>query len=88
MSWSADATPASTPASHGGGNADSRQAMLPPQAAWRMLRRRTGGNISLATFYRWLENGKVFSIRVGYHIFIPRSAVEEVIDKCLSGRRL
>jgi hypothetical protein len=62
-------------------------AMLSPAAAWRSLCARTGGFIALATFYRWLRNGKVYSIRLGQRIFIPREALDDLIKNCLNGER-
>jgi hypothetical protein len=61
--------------------------MLTPMQAWRMLCRETGGDISRATFYRWLGNGKVCSIRLGYRLFVPRPALEDLIKQCLAGER-
>ena len=61
--------------------------MLSPAAAWRSLCARTGGFITLATFYRWLRNGKVYSIRLGQRIFVPREALDDLIKACLSGER-
>lgn len=62
-------------------------AMLSPVAAWRSLCARTGGCIALVTFYRWVRNGKVFSIRLGQRIFIPREALDDLIKLCLNGER-
>ena len=62
-------------------------AMLVPQNALRILRRRTGGNVSKATFYRWVNSGKVPSIRLGARILIPWPALEELIRKCFEGER-
>ena len=62
-------------------------AMLVPCRAWQILCRRTGGQICRATFYRWVSTGKVYSIRLGYHIFIPAPALEELIKQCLAGER-
>ena len=62
-------------------------SMLVPCRAWQILCRRTGGQICRATFYRWLSTGKVYSIRLGYHIFIPVPALEELIEQCLAGER-
>lgn len=59
--------------------------LLPPTAAWRILRRRTGGHVSRSTFYRWLESGKVFSLRMGSRMYIPWQELQEVIGRCLSG---
>ncbi len=63
------------------------QQMLSPQAAWRVLCRRTGGGISRATFYRWVSSGKLYSVRLGFHIFIPQIALEDMIKQCLEGER-
>jgi hypothetical protein len=62
-------------------------AMLNPTSAWRSLCARTGGSIARVTFYRWLRNGKVYSIRLGQRIFIPEAALEDVIKQCLSGEK-
>jgi excisionase family DNA binding protein len=62
--------------------------MLTPQNARRIVCRRTGGTVSAPTFYRWLSSGKIVSIRLGYHIFIPYYAVDEFIEKCLKGERV
>ncbi|HET7216172.1 MAG TPA: hypothetical protein VFL79_21470 [Terriglobia bacterium] len=59
--------------------------LLPPTAAWRILRRRTGGHISRSTFYRWLDSGKVFSLRMGSRMYVPWQVLQEVIGRCLSG---
>jgi excisionase family DNA binding protein len=58
---------------------------LSTQSAWRILRRRTGGDISRATFYRWLRSGRLSSIRLGFRIYVPLPALDEFIHKCLSG---
>lgn len=63
----------------------TRPHLLPPTAAWRILRRRTGGHVSRSTFYRWLESGKVFSLRMGSRMYVPWQALQEVIGRCLSG---
>ncbi len=56
--------------------------MLIPQTALRMLCHRTGAAISRTTFYRWLASGKIPSIRLGARIFIPRLAIESLIEQC------
>jgi hypothetical protein len=61
--------------------------MLPPMRAWRILCARTGGSIALVTFYRWLRNGRIYSIRMGQRIFIPQPALEDAIKQCLAGER-
>ncbi|HUZ45573.1 MAG TPA: hypothetical protein VMW54_02930 [Terriglobia bacterium] len=65
--------------------AHGRRPLLSPPTAWRILHRRTGGRISRSTFYRWLESGKVYSLRMGTRMYIPWQALEEVIDKCFQG---
>ena len=64
-----------------------RPVMLPPCRAWQLLCRKTGAQVCRATFYRWVSTGKVYSIRLGYHIFIPAPALEELIKQCLAGER-
>ena len=59
--------------------------LLSPTNAWRILRRRTGGHISRSTFYRWLDSGKVYSLRMGSRLYVPWQALQDVIDRCLSG---
>ena len=62
-------------------------AMLSPTRAWRILCARTGGVIALVTFYRWVRNGRVYSIRLGQRIFIPQPALEDLIRQCLIGEK-
>jgi excisionase family DNA binding protein len=62
--------------------------MLTPTHAWRLLCRRTGARISLTTFYRWLNSGRVSAVRVGYRFLVPLPMLEEVIAKCLDGERI
>jgi hypothetical protein len=69
-------------------NVATAPPMLTPQNAWRILCRRTGAQISRATFYRWVSEGKVFSLRLGVHIHIPWPSLEELIQRCLGGARL
>lgn len=63
------------------------QPMLSPSNAWRILCTRTGAGISRATFYRWVSNGKVYSVRLGFRIFIPLSALEDLVKRCEAGDR-
>ena len=63
-------------------------AMLVPQRAWQILCQRTGCQVCRATFYRWISTGSVYSIRLGYHIFIPSAALEDLIKQCLAGERI
>ena len=62
-------------------------AMLPPCRAWQILCQRTGAQVCRATFYRWVSTGSVYSIRLGFRIFIPTPALEELIKLCLAGER-
>ncbi len=62
--------------------------MLTPMHAWRLLCRRTGGNMSLTTFYRWINSGRIGVVRVGARYLIPLPLLEEVIEKCLDGERV
>lgn len=62
-----------------------RAPLLSPPNAWRILCRRTGGHISRSTFYRWLDSGKVYSLRMGSRMYIPWQALQEVIGRCLNG---
>lgn len=61
--------------------------LLSPHNAWRILCRATGGGIARATFYRWLSSGKVYSIRLGFRIFVPWVALDELIKQCREGER-
>jgi hypothetical protein len=63
------------------------EPMLTPANAWRILRRRTGGTVGRSTFYRWLSSGKIYSIRLGFRIYIPFHALEDLIKMVLAGDR-
>ena len=69
-------------------SASSALPMLTPAHAWRLLCRRTGGSISLTTFYRWINSGRVGAVRVGFRFLVPLPMLEEVIQKCLDGERI
>ena len=60
---------------------------VPPLRALRILTKKTQGQISRATFYRWLSSGRVFSYRVGYHIYVPAAEIDNVIKQCEAGER-
>ena len=62
--------------------------LLSPPKAWRILHRRTGGHVSRSTFYRWLESGKVYSLRMGTRIYIPWQVLQKIIQRCLQGEPL
>lgn len=66
-------------------DAQGRRTLLSPPNAWRILHQRTGVHVSRSTFYRWLESGKVYSLRMGSRIYIPWQALQEVIQKCFQG---
>jgi excisionase family DNA binding protein len=59
--------------------------LISPGNAWRILCRRTGIPVSRATFYRWLSNGKLYSVRLGQKIYIPVATLDEVIRQCRHG---
>lgn len=65
-----------------------KMPMLSPSNAWRILESRTGVNVGRSTFYRWVQSGKVFSLKVGGRIFIPWPELEHVIRQCQNGVRL
>ncbi len=66
-------------------DARGHPVLLSPPRAWRILHRRTGGHVSRSTFYRWLESGKVYSLRMGTRIYIPWQELQGVIERCLLG---
>lgn len=63
-----------------------KPAVLTPLSAWRFLNKRTLGSVSRATFYRWLSSGKVFSYRVGYHMYVPMPEIENIVKLCQEGK--
>lgn len=69
-------------------DANGHPLLLSPPKAWRILHRRTGGHVSRSTFYRWLESGKVYSLRMGTRIYIPWRELQKIIEKCLEGEPL
>ncbi|HEX5481174.1 MAG TPA: hypothetical protein VFZ08_00955 [Terriglobia bacterium] len=62
--------------------------LLKASSAWLTLRHRTGIPVARATFYRWISNGKVFSLRMGLKVYVPLSEIEELVKQCESGERL
>ena len=80
-----------TPSS-GQGQSDSaiepNALMLSPSNAWRILERRTRFNIGRSTFYRWIQTGKIFSLKLGGKIYIPWAELEHVVQACRAGERL
>jgi hypothetical protein len=69
------------------GNKRADQPLISPQNAWQLLRRRTGGTVGRSTFYRWLNSGRLYSIRLGFRIYIPLPALDNLIRQCMSGDR-
>jgi hypothetical protein len=63
-----------------------KPTVLTPLSAWRLLNKKTFGSISRATFYRWLSSGRVFSYRVGYHMYVPVPEIENVVKLCHEGK--
>jgi hypothetical protein len=68
-------------------DSESQLPLLSPASAWRVLCHRTGIPVSRATFYRWLGNGKVFSMRMGQKIYIPVPVIEEIVKHYRAGER-
>jgi hypothetical protein len=62
--------------------------LLSPSRAWRILRQRTGGRLARSTFYRWLDSGRAYSLRIGTRIYVPWQELDEMIQKCLNGEPL
>jgi hypothetical protein len=61
--------------------------LLAPTSAWRVLCHRTGIPISRATFYRWLNSGRVFSFRLGQKFYVPMPIIDEIVTHCRKGER-
>lgn len=62
--------------------------MVRPRNAWRRLCAATGGGIAMGTFYRWIRNGRLYTVRLGGRVFVPLSALEALIENCLRGESL
>jgi hypothetical protein len=61
--------------------------MLSPQRALQVLRRYTGAFVGRSTFYRWINTGRVYSIRMGFRIYVPWETLQDTINHCLAGER-
>ncbi len=61
---------------------------LTPAQARRVFSARTGVNVPMTTFYRWLESGSIRSIRVGFRIYIRWPHLQRVIERCMEGERI
>lgn len=59
--------------------------MLTPVAAWHHFCAKTGGSISLISFYRWIRNGRVCAVRVGKKFYVPLGILDDLIKRCLEG---
>jgi len=62
--------------------------LLTPYNAWRILERRTGVNVCRSTFYRWVQCGRVFSLKIGGRIFVPWPELDEIIKQFRRGVRV
>lgn len=62
--------------------------LISASSALYLIRHRTSIPVARATFYRWLNNGRIFSCRLGQKLYVPLSVVEETVKKCRSGERL
>jgi len=62
--------------------------MVSPQHAWRRLCASTGCEVTLRTFYNWIGDGRLYTVRMGRRIFVPVSALEMLIENCLRGESL
>lgn len=66
---------------------DTPPTLLTPKHAWTLLCRKTGASLSRTTFYRWLREGRILTVRMGYRLFVPIGALDEFTDRCLAGER-
>jgi hypothetical protein len=61
--------------------------MMKPFQAWQQLCARTGASIGLGTFYAWIRQLRICSVRVGWKIFIPIPELDRLVERCLRGER-
>ena len=61
--------------------------LLSPSSSWRILRRRTGIPMGRATFYRWLNAGRILYFRMGARIYIPLTEIDDLVKRCRTGER-
>ncbi len=59
--------------------------VITPTVAWRRLCARTGCGICLETFYSWVREGRIGSIRMGKKIYIRVEALDALVKRCLDG---
>ena len=67
---------------------DRRSLFGPARAAMDFFLRQTGGSIDNSTFYRWLQCGKIDSIRLGRSIFVSRPDLRDAIRRSRDGEML
>jgi hypothetical protein len=80
---SADCVPPESPSALPG--VAGQMPLLTPASAWRVLCNRTGISVSRATFYRWLNNGRIFSFRLGQKFYVPVPVIDEIVKHCRAG---
>ncbi len=61
--------------------------LLTPRHAWMLLCRKTGASLSRTTFYRWLREGRILTVRMGYRLYVPIGALDDFTARCLAGER-
>ena len=54
----------------------------------RFLMQQTGGTVTKSTFYRWLQCGKIDSIRLGRSLFVSRPDLRDAIRRSREGEPL
>jgi len=62
--------------------------MLSVRQAWQRLNALTGAGVDLSTFYRWINNLSVCSVRMGNKLFVPIAEVDRIAQQCLRGERI
>jgi predicted site-specific integrase-resolvase len=62
--------------------------MLSPGSAMRILDVRMGITVGRSTFYRWMQTGRLFSIKLGGKIYVPLSEMETIMERLSRGERL
>jgi excisionase family DNA binding protein len=65
--------------------------MLTPRIAWRRFCAATGGRVGMRTFYQWIGNEEIYSVRTGRKLLIPAEALDNLINlmkQCLAGGML
>lgn len=65
-----------------------RPTMLSAERAMQILDARLGITVGRSTFYRWMQTGRLFSIKLGGKIFIPLSEMETIVERLSRGERL